>query len=144
MAIHGSYTTPLRESDLNEKLIFTFILIPQLTLPPAQIYLLQSYFLYSNVFFSIIIQLLPPIIEVSCFFFFFMALTYPIQTSIQQLSVSHFEIILSSPVKPKDMLLGNFIGRVPIYAIADFILVPIFWTILSIFVPLPIISFFSF
>jgi len=136
------YFIPFRENNLFEKLFTTFIIIPNIPgISESQIYQLQGVFLNTNIFSSVFIQLLPPIIEMLCFFIFFMALTFPIQTSIQQLNVSHFEIVLSSPIKPKDMMLGNFLGRVPIYTIADFIVVPILWSILSIFIPISEISY---
>ena len=130
-----------READLLKKLFFSFVIIPQITNDPAQIRLFQGLFLNANIFSSIVIQLIPPIMEIICFFIFFMSFTYPIQTSLQQLNISHFEIILSSPISAKDMMLGNFLGRVPIYAIADFFVVPVFWAILSMFIPVSLFTY---
>ncbi len=137
------YIIPMYKSNLYEKLIVSFIIIPKLAISSAQTQQLQIIFLNTNVFSTLAIQLIPPFIEILCFFVFFMAITHPIQTSIRQLNVSHFEIVLSSPIEAKDMLLGNFLGRVPIYSIAASIFVPIFWSIISIFIPLSLMSYFT-
>ncbi|MHA1301803.1 MAG: hypothetical protein ACTSO9_20475 [Candidatus Helarchaeota archaeon] len=139
--LYEFWTTPLRQTDLFEKLFTTYFIIPHLSNSQAQQQQLQAIFLNTNIFSSLVIQLIPPVMQLLCFFIFFMAFTYPIQTSIQQLSVSHFEIVLSAPIKAKDMMLGNFLGRVPIYAFASFIFVPILWTLTSLFVPLTELSY---
>ncbi|NVM03321.1 MAG: hypothetical protein HWN67_13350 [Candidatus Helarchaeota archaeon] len=138
------FVNSMRDAQKFEQLFFTIFIIPKLSISPAQTQHAQMLFLSANIFNSLAIQLTPPIMEVTCFFIFFMAFTYPIQTSIQKLNISHFEIILSSPIKAKDMLLGNFIGRVPIYIIANFFIAPLYWTIFSMIIPLSILSYFTF
>lgn len=52
------------------------------------------------------------------FMFFFLFITYPVNSSLKDVRTEEYEIFLSAPVKPSDVLLGKFMGILPLYAIA--------------------------
>jgi len=52
------------------------------------------------------------------FMFFFFFITYPINFAMKDVGTEEYEIFLSAPVKPSDVLLGKFMGALPLYAIA--------------------------
>lgn len=51
------------------------------------------------------------------FMFFFLFITYPINFALKDLGTDEYEIFLSAPVKPSDVLFGKFMGVLPLYAI---------------------------
>jgi len=50
----------------------------------------------------------------SFFFLFFASL--PIMSTLQDIKTAQLEIILSAPVKPSNVLIGEFLGKLPFYA----------------------------
>lgn len=56
------------------------------------------------------------LIEVFLFVYFIMFASLPITSTIQDIKTDHIEIYLSSPVKQSDILIGEFIGKIPFYA----------------------------
>ena len=56
------------------------------------------------------------IINVFFFVFFVMFASLPISSTIQDIKTEHIEIYLSSPVQPSDILIGEFLGKIPFYA----------------------------
>ena len=56
------------------------------------------------------------IIEVLLFVFFVMFASLPIASTLQDIKTEHIEIYLSSPVQPSDILIGEFLGKIPFYA----------------------------
>jgi hypothetical protein len=52
------------------------------------------------------------------FVFFFYLVLFPISDTLREVKTGQIEIFLASPVKPSDVLLGGFLGRMPFYAIA--------------------------
>ncbi|MHA2329515.1 MAG: ABC transporter permease, partial [Candidatus Hodarchaeales archaeon] len=55
-------------------------------------------------------------INVFFFVFFVMFASLPIASTLQDIKTEHIEIYLSSPVKPSDILIGEFLGSIPFYA----------------------------
>ena len=55
-------------------------------------------------------------IDVYFFVFFVMFASFPISSTLQDIKTQHMEIYLSSPVKSNDILIGEFIGKIPFYA----------------------------
>jgi hypothetical protein len=51
------------------------------------------------------------------FFFFIYLLIFPISYTLRDIDTEEYEIFLSAPIKPGDVLLGKFMGILPIYAI---------------------------
>lgn len=56
------------------------------------------------------------LIDILLFMFFIMFTSLPIVSTIQDIKTEHIEIYLSAPVKPSDMLIGEFISKIPFYA----------------------------
>jgi hypothetical protein len=58
------------------------------------------------------------VIQIILFVFFFYLVLFPISDTLREIKTGQIEIFLASPVKPSDVLLGGFLGRMPFYAIA--------------------------
>ncbi len=59
-----------------------------------------------------------PVIQIILLTFFFYLILFPISDTLREVKTGQIEIFLASPVKPSDVLLGGFLGRMPFYAIA--------------------------
>lgn len=70
--------------------------------------------------------------QVMLFIIFISILTIPIMQTLQDTSVAPLETLLSAPVKPRDVLLGRYLGSLPLYAI---VISVIAGTFLSLFIP---------
>ena len=66
----------------------------------------------------IITQAAVPLVQIMLFVFFFFMILFPISDTLRELQTAQIEIFLASPVKPSDVLLGEFLGKMPFYAIA--------------------------
>lgn len=55
-------------------------------------------------------------IDVFFFVFFVMFASLPITSTLQDIKTEHIEIYLSSPVQSSDILIGEFLGKIPLYA----------------------------
>jgi hypothetical protein len=51
------------------------------------------------------------------FMFFFYFLLLPISTTLQDIETQEYEIFISAPIRPGDILLGKYLGVVPFYAV---------------------------
>jgi len=58
-----------------------------------------------------------PLIQIILFMFFFYLVLFPISDALREVKTGQIEIFLAAPVKPSDVLLGGFLGRMPFYAI---------------------------
>lgn len=58
-----------------------------------------------------------PLTQILLFMFFFMMLTFPISLALQEAQTGQLETFLSAPVRPGDVLLGEFMGLLPLYGI---------------------------
>lgn len=56
------------------------------------------------------------LINVLFFVFFVMFASMPVASTLQDIKTEHLEIYLSSPVKTSDILIGEFLGKIPFYA----------------------------
>jgi hypothetical protein len=66
----------------------------------------------------IIAQAAVPFVQIILFMFFFFMMLFPISDTLRELKTGQLEIFLAAPVKPSDVLLGEFLGKMPFYAIA--------------------------
>ncbi len=56
------------------------------------------------------------LIDVLFFVFFVMFASMPVASTLQDIKTEHLEIYLSSPVQSSDILIGEFLGKIPFYA----------------------------
>jgi len=70
--------------------------------------------------------------QVMLFIIFVSILTIPIMQTLQDTNVAPLETLLSAPVKPRDVLLGRYLGSLPLYAI---VISVIAGTFLALFIP---------
>ena len=66
----------------------------------------------------IITQAAVPLVQIILFMFFFFMILFPISDTLRELQTGQIEIFLAAPIKPSDVLLGEFLGKMPFYAIA--------------------------
>lgn len=59
-----------------------------------------------------------PMVQIILFMFFFYLMLFPISDTLREVKTEQLEIFLVAPVKPSDVLLGEFLGKMPFYAIA--------------------------
>ncbi|NVM30491.1 MAG: hypothetical protein HWN65_16750 [Candidatus Helarchaeota archaeon] len=78
------------------------------------------------------------IIAVVTLIIFFWCISFPLSTTVQDTSdlSGRLEVLLSSPIKPKDILLGKFLGRIPTYLLMIFIIFPWLVNFFSIRIPI--------
>jgi hypothetical protein len=74
--------------------------------------------LFVNDFLTFIItQAAIPMVQIILFMFFFYLILFPISDTLREMQTNQLEIFLKAPIKPGDVLLGEFLGRMPLYAI---------------------------
>lgn len=71
------------------------------------------------------------LIQIIMFMIFFYFILIPISTTLREDESSQIEVLLSAPVKPSDILLGEFVGKWPIYIIATTIIAGLFTALLA-------------
>ena len=79
----------------------------------------------------IINQAAIPLVQIVLFMFFFFLILLPISDTLRELQTGHLEIFLAAPIKPSDVLLGEFLGKMPFYAIAITIITGTFTAVLT-------------
>ncbi len=55
--------------------------------------------------------------QVVLFLFFFYFIVFPISNTLKDIETQEYEMFISAPIKPGDVLLGKFVGTLPFYAI---------------------------
>ncbi|UCE95692.1 MAG: hypothetical protein JSV51_08255 [Candidatus Bathyarchaeota archaeon] len=66
----------------------------------------------------IITQAAVPMVQIILFMIFFYFMIIPITNTLREVQTEQLEIFLAAPIKPSDVLLGEFLGVMPLYAIA--------------------------
>ena len=66
----------------------------------------------------VITQAAVPLVQIILFMFFFFMILFPISDTLREPQTGQLEIFLAAPIKPSDVLLGEFLGKMPFYAIA--------------------------
>jgi len=79
----------------------------------------------------IITQAAVPMVQIILFMFFFYILVFPISETLREVQTGQLEIFLAAPIKPSDVLLGEFLGAMPFYAIAITVITGSFTALLT-------------
>ena len=79
----------------------------------------------------IITQAAVPMVQIILFMFFFYLILFPISDTLRQVQTEQLETFLAAPIKPSDVLLGEFLGRMPFYAIAITVITGTFTALLN-------------
>jgi hypothetical protein len=72
-----------------------------------------------------------PMVQIILFMFFFYMIIFPISETLREVKTEHLEVFLAAPVKPNDVLLGEFLGKLPFYAIAITVITSTFTALLN-------------
>jgi len=69
-------------------------------------------------------------VQIILFMIFFYFVILPITYTLKEVQTSQLEIFLAAPIKPSDVLLGEFLGVMPFYAIAVTVIAGFFTAVL--------------
>jgi hypothetical protein len=58
-----------------------------------------------------------PMVQIILFIFFFYLILVPITDTLREVQTGQLEILMRAPLKPSDVLLGEFLGVIPFYGI---------------------------
>ena len=70
-------------------------------------------------------------VQIILFMFFFYLILLPVSDTLREVQTGQLEIFLAAPVRPSDVLLGEFMGRMPFYGIAIAVITGTFTALLS-------------
>jgi len=71
------------------------------------------------------------IMQIILLMFFFYFMIFPIGNTLKDVRTEEYEIFLSAPIKPSDVLLGKFMGVMPFYAIGIVVVTGVFTAFLA-------------
>jgi len=95
---------------------------------------------FVNLFIGDFFSLFPPgaaiamivaLVQIILFMIFFYFIILPITYTLKEVQTSQLEIFLAAPIKPGDVLLGEFLGVMPLYTIAVTIIAGFFTAALN-------------
>jgi hypothetical protein len=72
-----------------------------------------------------------PMVQIILFMFFFYLMLFPITDTLREVQTSQLEILVRAPITPSDVLLGEFLGAIPFYAIAITLITGTFTALLN-------------
>ena len=72
-----------------------------------------------------------PMVQIFLFMIFFYFIILPITQTLKEMETGQLEIFLAAPIKPSDVLLGEFLGHMPLYAIAITVITGFFTAVLT-------------
>ncbi len=104
-------------------LIYTGLIGWALLGAPALVNLLISRVL--DDFQTLLSVAFPGLLRSAMLFLFMLVMVGPISNSLEEIRIGQWEIIISHNVRTRDLLLGTFIAKIPIYGLIVFILAPI-------------------
>ena len=76
-------------------------------------------------------QVAVAMIQIILFMIFIYFMIFPISNTLKEVQTGQLEIFLAAPIKPSDVLLGEFLGVMPFYAIAVTVITGFFTAILN-------------
>jgi hypothetical protein len=79
----------------------------------------------------IITQAAVPMVQIILFTLFFYMILVPITDTLREVQTSQLEIFLAAPIKPSDVLLGDFLGVIPFYGIFITLIIGTFTALLN-------------
>jgi hypothetical protein len=97
--------------------IFPVLIIALLAIYVAYIAPLIANFFLDDLLAFFLSQLALAMVPVLLFMIFFYLMILPITYTLQGMQAGQVEIFLAAPIKPSDILLGEFLGVVPFYGI---------------------------
>ena len=71
-----------------------------------------------------------PLVQIILFMFFFYLILFPITDTLREVKTEQLEIFQAAPVRPSDVLLGEFLGKMPFYTIAIVVITGTFTALL--------------
>jgi len=78
----------------------------------------------------ILSQVALALVEILLFMVFIYFIILPVTYTLREVQTSQLEIFLAAPIKPSDVLLGEFLGQMPFYGIVITVIVGLFTAVL--------------
>ncbi len=72
-----------------------------------------------------------PLVQIILFIFFFYLILFPITDTLREVQTSQLEILVRAPLRPSDVLLGDFLGVIPFYGIVITLITGTFTALLN-------------
>ncbi|UCF44959.1 MAG: hypothetical protein JSW44_04145 [Candidatus Bathyarchaeota archaeon] len=79
----------------------------------------------------ILSQVAVALVQIILFMIFFYFIILPITYTLKEVQTSQLEIFLAAPIKPSDVLLGEFLGVMPFYAIIVTVIAGLFTALMT-------------
>jgi hypothetical protein len=76
-------------------------------------------------------QVAVPMMQILLFMFFFIFITFPISYALKDVKTSQQELFISAPIKSSSVLLGEFLGELPLYGVMIVVITGLFTAILD-------------
>ncbi len=88
---------------------------------------------------KLIMPFILPIFQLGMLMIFLMFIMYPVGQTLQELNIGHLEMVLSAPIRPRDVLFGEFVGQLPIVAVGVSILSSVLISIISLMIQVTVL-----
>ncbi|MDO8125241.1 MAG: hypothetical protein Q6364_12800 [Candidatus Hermodarchaeota archaeon] len=110
----------------NITILYALGLIWALFLAPYIIGIMADFIIPIEILQIILINMLPGFMRAAMFFIWILILIIPLSRSLQEIKIGQWEIFLSNNVSTRDILIGTFIGRIPLYGLLVLFITPPF------------------
>ena len=75
--------------------------------------------------YTLLMASLPELVRIAMLLLWMLVLIYPILYALQEIKIGQWEIILSSDVSTRSLLVGTFVGKIPSYGLMVLFLAPV-------------------
>ncbi|MFX1318364.1 MAG: hypothetical protein ACFE9D_08480 [Promethearchaeota archaeon] len=124
-------TISLREHRTrNMGILFVFGFIWAILIAPYLVGTLVGLMIPIGALQFLLISFIPGLMRSVMFFIWIILLVIPLSRALQELKIGQWEIFLSHNVKTRDILIGSFLGKVPLYILLVLYIAPPFLTVL--------------
>ncbi|MFX1341064.1 MAG: hypothetical protein ACFFAL_00075 [Promethearchaeota archaeon] len=110
----------------NITILFALGLIWALLLAPYLIGIIADLIIPIEILQIIMINMLPGFMRAVMFFIWVLILIIPLSRSLQEIKIGQWEIFLSNNVSTRDILIGTFLGKIPLYGLLVLFIAPPF------------------
>ncbi|MFW9831749.1 MAG: hypothetical protein ACFFD8_08240, partial [Candidatus Thorarchaeota archaeon] len=114
----------------NMSALFIFGLFWAILLAPFSIEIIIGLILPIEYLQFSLVTVLPGLIRSAMFFIWIVLLILPLSRALQELRIGQWEIFLSNDVKTRDILVGTFLGKIPLYSLLVLYIAPPFLSIM--------------
>lgn len=77
---------------------------------------------------NMLMSVFPGVMRAAMMFLWVMLLLYPLSNALQEVKIGQWEIMLSHAVRTRDILIGTYLGKIPLYGLLVLAFAPVFIT----------------